>query len=180
MWISAVIALVGLYLLCIKQDFTVNPSDLLVLACAFVFAFHILIIDKAGATVDGIKLSCIQFLSMSVISWSCAFIFETPSLTDLTSNVWSVLYLGVCSSGIAYTLQILAQKNANPTVTTLLLSLESVFGVIAGAIAVGEVMLPKEYIGCALMLIAVVLAQIPTEVIKSIFKKSPNKNQKNQ
>jgi drug/metabolite transporter (DMT)-like permease len=101
-----------------------------------------------------------------------------PQLTDFTDNVWSVLYLGVCSSGIAYTLQILAQKDANPTVTTLLLSMESVFGVVAGAIANGEVMLAKEYIGCALMLIAVVLAQIPIAVFKKAFRKCKKTEEK--
>ncbi len=168
-WISAVIALIGLYLLCIKSDFSVRPSDLIVLACSFVFACHIMIIDKATSMCNGIKLSCIQFLAMAVVSSVCAFIFEQPQLTDFTNNALSILYLGICSSGIAYTLQILAQKDANPTVTTLLLSMESVFGVIAGAVANGEVMLVKEYIGCALMLIAVVLAQIPIEVLKKPF-----------
>jgi drug/metabolite transporter (DMT)-like permease len=177
-WISAVIALVGLYLLCIKNDFSVRPSDLLVLACSIVFACHIMIIDKATASCNGIKLSCIQFLTMAVVSSICAFIFEKPQLTDFTDNVWSVLYLGVCSSGIAYTLQILAQKDANPTVTTLLLSMESVFGVVAGAIANGEVMLAKEYIGCALMLIAVVLAQIPIAVFKKAFRKCKKTEEK--
>lgn len=170
-WISAVIALVGLYLLCIKEDFSIRVSDLLVLACAFVFAGHIMIIDKAGAECNGIKLSCIQFLTMAVLSSVLAFIFEKPTITDFTDNVWSVVYLGVCSSGIAYTLQILAQKDANPTVTTLLLSMESVFGVVAGAIANGEVMLAREYIGCVLMLIAVLLAQIPIEVFKRLLRK---------
>ncbi|MBO5223798.1 MAG: DMT family transporter [Clostridia bacterium] len=170
-WISAVIALFGLYLLCIKEDFSVRVSDLLVLACAVVFACHIMIIDKAGAECNGIKLSCIQFLTMAVLSGILALIFEKPSFSDFTNNAWSVVYLGVCSSGIAYTLQILAQKDANPTVTTLLLSMESVFGVVAGAIANGEVMLAKEYIGCALMLVAVVLAQIPVETFGKLFKK---------
>ncbi|MBE5732796.1 MAG: DMT family transporter [Clostridiales bacterium] len=171
-WISAIIAVGGLYLLCIKSDFSVRPSDILVVACSFVFACHIMIIDKATSMCNGIKLSCIQFLTMAVVSSVCAFIFETPKLTDFTSNVLPILYLGVCSSGIAYTLQILAQKDANPTVTTLLLSMESVFGVIAGAIGNGEIMIAQEYIGCALMLVAVVLAQIPIEVLKKPFIKS--------
>ncbi len=173
-WISAIIALVGLYLLCIKSDFSVSPSDILVLACSFVFACHIMIIDKSTTSCNGIKLSCVQFLTMAVVSSVCALIFEQPKLTDFTDNVWAVLYLGVCSSGIAYTLQILSQKDANPTVTTLLLSMESVFGVIAGAIANSEVMLAKEYIGCALMLVAVVLAQIPIGVLKKPFVKRKN------
>jgi drug/metabolite transporter (DMT)-like permease len=176
-WISAVIAIGGLYLLCIKSDFSVRPSDLLVVACSLVFACHIMIIDKATSMCNGIKLSCIQFLTMAIVSLLCAFIFEKPQWSDFTNNVLPILYLGVCSSGIAYTLQILAQKDANPTVTTLLLSMESVFGVIAGAIAKGEIMQTKEYIGCALMLFAVILAQIPTDILKKPFAKKKKKEQ---
>lgn len=171
-WVGAILALVGLYLLCIKTDFSVKQSDLLVLACAVVFACHIMIIDKVSATCNGIKLSCVQFLTMFVVSALCALVFEKPQLTDFTDNVLPILYLGVCSSGVAYTLQILAQKDANPTVTTLLLSTESVFGVVAGAIANGEVMTGKEYAGCAIMLVAVVLAQIPSKVWKKLFAKN--------
>ncbi len=160
-WISVCISVVGLYLLCVKSGFTVRPADLLIAACSVVFAGHILIIDHYSALCNGIKFSCIQFLTSALLSGIGAFIFETPDFGALWGNMGAVLYLGIGSSGIAYTLQILAQKNANPTVLTILLSMESVFGVLAGAVYLREVLSPREYIGCGLMLVAVILAQLP-------------------
>ncbi|MBQ8896869.1 MAG: DMT family transporter [Clostridia bacterium] len=162
-WISVCISVGGLYLLCVKNGFSVRPSDMLIAACSVVFAVHILVIDHFSARCNGIKLSCIQFLTCAVLSGIGAFIFEEPEFSAITQNLGAVLYLGIGSSGIAYTLQIIAQKNANPTVLTILLSMESVFGVIAGAIHLHEVLLPREYIGCALVLCAVILAQLPLE-----------------
>lgn len=160
-WISVGIAVVGLYLLCIKDGFSVDVSDLYVLACAFVFTAHILVIDYFSQFCDGVKMSCVQFLTVSVLSIIFAFIFENPSVSDVSENLFNVLYLGIFSSGIAYTLQIVAQKGANPTILTILLSLESVFGTLAGAIILHEVLSVQEYIGCFLMFGAVILAQLP-------------------
>lgn len=160
-WISVAIAVLGLYLLCIKDGFSVNVADIYVLSCAFVFTAHILVIDYFSQFCDGVKMSCVQFLTVSVLSLIFAFIFENPTWTDVTDNLFNVLYLGIFSSGIAYTLQIVAQKGANPTVLTILLSLESVFGTLAGAIILHEVLLAQEYIGCFLMFSAVIIAQLP-------------------
>ena len=160
-WVSVLLGVAGLYCLCIKDDFTIAPSDLLVLLCAFGYTLHILVIDHFTQKVDGIKMSCIQFLTCAVISAVLMLIFEHPTWADIAPCIGSILYVGVFSSGVAYTLQILAQKDSNPTIVALLLSLESVFGAVSGAIFLHETMTGKELIGCVLMLIAVVLAQIP-------------------
>lgn len=160
-WISVVISLGGLYLLCVKSGFSVRPSDLIVVASSVFFAMHILLIDRFSPLCNGIKMSCIQFLVCGILSGIGAVIFEEPSMGQIFDNLGAVLYLGIGSSGIAYTLQIIAQRGANPTVMTILLSLECVFGTVAGAIYLREVLLPREYLGCALVLAAVVLSQLP-------------------
>ena len=159
-WIAVMLSVVALYLLCIKGSFTLAPGDLLILVCAVCFAVHILVIDHFTATVDGVKLSCLQFLFAGTWSTILALFFDTISLQVLLDCIWPLLYVGVFSCGVGYTLQILAQKDSNPTVVTILLSLESVFAVIAGAIILHQQMSLREYIGCALMFIAVVLAQV--------------------
>ena len=159
-WIAVVLSVVALYLLCIKGDFSLAPGDLLVLVCAVCFAVHILVIDHFTAYCDGVKLSCLQFLFAGIISTICMFIFEDVDFAAILSCALPRLYVGIFSCGVGYTLQILAQKDSNPTVVTLLLSLESVFAVIAGAIILKQQMTVREYIGCAIMFAAVILAQI--------------------
>lgn len=159
-WIAVVLSVVALYLLCIKGDFSLAPGDLLVLVCAVCFAVHILVIDHFTAYCDGVKLSCLQFLFAGIISTICMFIFEDVDFAAILSCALPLLYVGIFSCGVGYTLQILAQKNSNPTVVTILLSLESVFAVIAGAIILKQQMTVREYIGCAIMFAAVILAQI--------------------
>lgn len=159
-WIAVVLSVVALYLLCIKGSFTLAPGDLLILACAVCFAVHILVIDHFTAYCDGVKLSCLQFLFAGVISTVCMFLFEKVDFAAIWSCILPLLYVGIFSCGVGYTLQILAQKDSNPTVVTILLSLESVFAVIAGAIILKQQMSVREYIGCVVMFAAVVLAQI--------------------
>lgn len=159
-WIAVILSVVALYLLCIKGDFSLAPGDLLILVCAVCFAVHILVIDHFTAKVDGIKLSCAQFLVAAVWSTILSLIFSNPDWSAILSCALPILYVGVFSSGVAYTLQILAQKDSNPTVVTILLSLESVFAVIAGAIILHQQMSAREYIGCVVMFAAVILAQI--------------------
>lgn len=166
-WISVVIAVVALYLLCITGDFTLQLGDLLLLLCALFFTVHILVIDHFTATVDGMKLSCVQFLVAAIWSTIGMAIFERPDWNAILSCALPILYVGIFSSGVAYTLQILAQKGSNPTVVTLLLSMESVFAVISGAIILHQRMSVREYLGCILMLIAVILAQIPFPLKKN-------------
>lgn len=159
-WIAVALSVVALYLLCIKGDFSLAPGDLLVLVCAVCFAVHILVIDHFTAYCDGVKLSCLQFLFAGIISTICMFIFEDVDFAAILSCALPLLYVGIFSCGVGYTLQILAQKDSNPTVVTILLSLESVFAVIAGAIILKQQMTVREYIGCAIMFAAVILAQI--------------------
>lgn len=169
--VSVAIAVVGLYLLCVGDSFTVQGSDVYVLICAFCFAIHILVIDYFAPKTDGIALSLVQFIVMTLSSAILSAIFEQPTVEGILAALGQILYVGIFSSGVAYTLQILAQKGSDPTVVTLLLSLESVFGALAGAIILHEVMSGREYIGCALMLCAVMLAQIPPSVWKKLFAK---------
>ena len=160
-WISVALAVAGLYCLCITEDFTITSGDFYVLLCAFCFSAHILVIDFFTQRVDGVELSCAQFLVVTVLSSIGMIATESPSLEALRFCIWPILYVGIFSSGVAYTLQILAQKDSNPTVVSLLLSLESVFATLAGAIILHDRMSGKEYFGCVLMLIAVILAQLP-------------------
>lgn len=160
-WISVGIAVVGFYLLCIKGDFSLEFSDALVLLCAVVFTTHILVIDRFSPRCDGVRMSCVQFAVVTVVSLVCALIFEQPvSLDGITSAIGPILMLGIGSSGIAYTLQIVAQSNLNPTVASIVMSLESVFGVVGSAIFLGETMSTREYFGCTIVFAAVVLSQL--------------------
>ena len=152
---------VGLYLLCVQESFSITEGDWYVLLCSFCFAGHILLIDHFTRKVDGVALSCVQFLVMAVLSAGLMLVMETPDWAGLLACIGPVLYVGIFSSGVGYTLQILAQKDSNPTVVSLLLSLESVFATVAGALILGDRMSGKEYLGCVLMLAAVVLAQLP-------------------
>ena len=162
-WFSVAIAVAGLYLLCIKagSSFTLETGDFFILLCAFFFACQIMSIDHFGARVDGIKLSCVQFLVAGLISTVLSAVFETVDWAAVFRCIWPILYVAVFSSCVAYTLQILAQQASDPTVVTLLLSLESVFSVLAGAVILHEQLSGREYLGCLLMFVAVVLAQIP-------------------
>ncbi|MDY3985637.1 DMT family transporter [Dysosmobacter sp.] len=159
--ISVPLAVAGLYCLCIKEDFSISEGDLYVFLCALCFSAHILFIDHFTQKVDGAELSCVQFLVMAVLSSIGMIATESPSLEALGMCLWPILYVGIFSSAVAYTLQILAQKDSDPTVVSLLLSLESVFATLAGAIILHDQMSGKEYLGCVLMLVAVVLAQLP-------------------
>ena len=161
------IATVGFYLLCIKSGFYIECGDLLTLVSAFFFTFHILIIDyfmEKGA--DPIKTSCLQFLVLGIISLALAFIFETPNLSDIWASKIEIMYAGFLSSGIAYTLQIIAQKSADPTSATLIMSLESVFAVLSGWVVLGEKLSLKELLGCLLVFVAVLLAQVQLPIRK--------------
>ena len=168
LWVSVAIAVVGLYFLCIHGDMSVARSDIYVFLCAVCFAVHILVIDRFSARVDGIELSCVQFIVVALESCVGMLLVETPSLAAIGACIGSVLYVGVCSSGIAYTLQILAQKNSNPTVVTLLLSVEAIFATAATVLALGHWMSGREMFGSFLMLVAVALAQLPSRVYEKL------------
>ena len=167
-WVSVSLAVVGLYCLCIHEDFSVTGGDVWIMLCAVCFSVHILTIDHFTQKVDGVALSCVQFLVATILSSVGMFLTEPLSLEALRICLWPILYVGIFSSGIAYTLQILAQKGSNPTVVSLLLSLESVFAVLAGAIILHDQMSGREYLGCVLMLVSVVLTQLPEPKQKTI------------
>lgn len=168
-WAAVAAAVVGLYLLCVRENFTISPGDGYVFACALIFAVHILLIDRFAGEVDGIALSCVQFAVMAVLSGIGALFFETIEWAAVLRCLGPILYVGIFSSGVAYTLQILAQKDADPTVVSLLLSLESVFSVLAGAVILHERLSGREYLGCIFMFIAVVLAQLPSGKLSELF-----------
>ena len=165
-WVSIAIAVVGFYFLCIKSDFTVAPSDLLVIAASMIFPIHILTIDHFSPKCDGIRMSMVQFFTASVLNLIIALIAEGPSeFSMILPNLMPILYLGIGSSGIAYTLQILGQKGVNPAAASIILSLESVFGILGTALFLGQTLTPREYLGCAIVLVAVVLSQIDVGAI---------------
>ena len=170
-WLGVIIAVLGFYLLCIKQDFTLEFSDTLVLLCAVVFALHIMAIDRFSPGCDGVRLSCIQFFTYFIIATPTALIVDgAPDLSAILSVLPAMLYFGICSGGLGYTLQIVGQgmDGVNPAVACIIMSLESVFGVVGGAIVLGEVMSTREYIGCAVVFLAVIISQIDPEDIRRL------------
>ncbi len=161
-WVSIGIAVVGFYFLCIGESFSLAPSDLLVLICALLFALHITVVDRFVDRCDGVRISCIQFFTVGCISTVCALIFERGVTASLIfENLLPLLFLGIGSSGIAYTAQILGQKGAHPAVASVLLSMESVFGVLGGALLLEERLSPRELAGCLIVFFAVILSQLP-------------------
>ena len=160
-WLAVAVALVGLFFLCVKPgEVRIAPGDLLVLGCAFFFAVQILVIDFVVQEVDGVLLSCVQFAVDGVLSLIAAFLFEKPDFPALFRGWIPLLYTGILSCGVAYTLQILGQKNLHPTVASLLMSLESAFAVLGGWLILHERLTRRELLGCALMLAAVLLVQL--------------------
>ena len=161
-WVGVAVGLVGLYLMSMHgESFHLAYGDTIVLGCAFGFAVQIMMIDHFAPKVDGVKLACIEFFTVGIISLFFMFAFEHPSLEALYSVLPSLIYAGIFSSGVAYTLQIVGQRGANPTQASLVMCLESVFSLLTGAIVLHERMLPVEYVGAALIFVAVVLAQFP-------------------
>ena len=160
-WFSVGIAVVGFYLLCITDGFSLEFSDALVLLCAVVFAVHILVIDRFSPKCDGVRMSCIQFAVVTVVTLIFSLILESPMKLDaIGASIWPIVMLGIGSSGIAYTLQIIAQSRISPAVAAIIMSLESVFGLLSGVIVLGETMNTRQYIGCAIVFVAVLLSQL--------------------
>lgn len=167
-WISVFLAVVGLYLMCINSAFTINKGDVLIFICAFVFAGHILVIDRFSPIVDGVKLSCVQFFVCGVINITGMLIFEDFNLQPVLDCSASIAYSGIMSCGVAYTLQIIGQKYTDPTSASILMSLESVFATLTTVILVacgwsltGGALSFREISGCVLMFIAIILVQLP-------------------
>ena len=171
-WACVAASAVGLYLLCIPASGgfgDVNKGDIIVFICTFLFAGHILCIDYFSPKVDGVKMSCIQFFVAGGLSCILMFFidpalgFELPNLSDLQAGWFQLCYAGIMSCSVAYTLQVVAQADVNPTLSSMILCLESVFAVLAGAVILGEGMGMREVIGCVLMFAAIMVAQLPSK-----------------
>lgn len=177
-WFGVVCSFIGLYLLCINGgSFSLAMGDLLLLGCAVVFTGHILVIDYFAPKVNGVWMSCIQFLVAGIISAIPMVLTETPTWETIFAAKLPILYAGVMSCGVAYTLQILGQKNYNPTIAVLILSLESCFSVLGGFLILHETLAARELLGCALMFAAIILAQLPggTKVEKTSLENTGEK-----
>ena len=161
-WLGVLLAVAGMYLLCMQGESGIGEGELLVMACAPVLAVQILLVDYFAPRTDCIRLSCIQFFTVGVLNLPLMFAFETPSLSAMTECWVSVAYAGLLSSGVAYTLQIVAQKDTHPTTASVLMSVESVFAVLAGMLLLGDRLSAWETAGCVVMFAAVILAQLPT------------------
>lgn len=170
-WLGVALAIFGMYLLCIKDGFAISYGDFLVLICAVCFSGQILLVDHFSPKTDGVKLACIQFFTCGTLSFIMMLITEIPTWDSIMEAWMPILYAGLFSSAIGYTLQIVAQKNVPPTLASLLMSLESVFSVLAGWVILGQAMTGRELIGCVLVFAAVLLAQIPASAFRKLLKK---------
>lgn len=160
-WIGVILALGGLYCLCIQEGFSIKTGDAFLFLCALLFSVHILVIDHFSPLVDGVKMSCIQFFVSGILCAVPMFVLEQPGIGQLLCAWQPILYAGILSCGVAYTLQIVGQKGMNPTVASLILSLESVISVLAGLVLLHQKLSPREIAGCVLMFLAILLAQLP-------------------
>lgn len=161
-WIGVVIAAIGTYILSVKDGFAIESGDLYIICSAFIFSFHIIVIGHFSPKTDAVKMSCVQFFTAGIIAVVIAIFVEKPLMADILASWGPILYAGIISSGIAYTLQIVGQRDTPPAVASLILSLESVFAVLAGWVILGEQLSPKELFGCVLVFAAVILAQLPS------------------
>lgn len=166
-WLAVALALAGLYFLCITESFSVGRGDIYVFIGALLFTVHILVIDYFAPRTDGVKMSCIQFFVAGILSMFPMAAFETTTVEGIMRSWGPLLYAGVLSCGVAYTLQIIGQKNMNPTVASLILSLESCISVLAGWAILREQLSVREGVGCILMFAAIILAQIPEKQSKN-------------
>ncbi len=173
-WICVLIALVGAYLLSVKEGFSIAPADSYLLICSVLFSLQIMCVDKYAPLTDSVKLSFMQFLTTGVISCVIAFITETVTLEGILACAGPILYTAVMSSGVAYTLQIIGQRDTPPAIASLAMSLESVFSALAGWVILHEVLSSRELWGCALVFAAVILSQLPYNSMREkLFGKAP-------
>lgn len=160
-WMGVVLASFGLYLVCMTEDLTIELGDGLVLGCAFFYSVQILLIDHFAERVDAVKLSFLQYLVSGILSGIIAPLTETISLPSIVDCAVPILYTAILEVSIAFTLQIIGQRDTPPAIATIIMSLEAVFSAVCGALFLGEAMSSRETFGCALMMTAFILAQIP-------------------
>lgn len=179
-WIGALIAVMGLYFLCITDEFSISYGDFLELICAFFFAVQILLIDNFAKKVDNLKLAFLQFATCSILSLICALFVEKIAISSIIMAIVPILYGGILSSGVAYTLQIVAQKNAEPSEAAIIMSMESVFGSIGGFLILNENFGTRGTLGCVLMFTGMLLAQVHIGKISNFISNFTNKKFKNK
>ena len=167
LWLSVLVAIFGLYLLCMNTEhFSINHYDVILLLCAASFAVQILCVDHFSPKVDPVKLSCIQFLVCSLLSFLMMVLTEHPSMAAVMTAWQPILYAGILSCGVAYTLQVVAQTSLNPVIASLIMSRESVISAIAGWLVLGQHLSGREIAGCVVMFAAIILAQLPSKTAK--------------
>lgn len=160
-WLAVALSVTGLYLLSVKEGFSIERGDTFVIVGALFWSAHIMCCDSFTKTLDPLKLSCIQFFTSFVLSTVVMFLFEEPSLTSVRSSWLPIAYVGVLSTGVAFTLQMVGQKHSEPVTASLILSTESIFAALGGYFVLHEVLTTKELFGCVLMFAAVIIAQLP-------------------
>ena len=167
-WVGAAMAAVGMYLLCMSESLSLGKGDILVFLCAIAFAVHILLVDYYSPKVDGAVLACSQFLVCGVLCTIGALVWEHPTLAQIQDGIGAILYAGVLSCGVAYTLQIVGQRDVNPTVAALIMSLESVISTVAawvaykiGFLTTDQTLTARQITGCVIVFAAVILVQLP-------------------
>lgn len=165
-WIGVAFAIAGFALLCFKGSFSIQIGDLFILISAIFYSFHIIIVDYFSPKVDGVKMSCLQFFVAGSLSSIFMFTIEQPTVSGILSSWVPLLYVGVLSTALGYTFQIIGQKHTDPTIASLLLSLESVFAVIFGWLILKESLNLQEFFGCLLVFVSVILAQLPINKLK--------------
>ena len=166
-WVSVLIAIAGLYLLCINETLSISWGDLLVLISALFFAIHILVVDHFASKVEGVKMSCIQFFIAGIICLLLMFLLERPDIHAILDCWLPLLYVGILSTAVAYTMQILGQRDTHPVIASLIMSAESVFAVVFGWLLLNEMLTLPELLGCLLMLTAMILAQLFGQVTET-------------
>ena len=171
-WIGVALAVIGLYFLCIQEGLSMQKGDAIVLIGTIFWALQIVIVDVYADKTEGLKLSFVQFVTAGILSAIAAVIFETPDISSIIDCAGPILYTAIMVVGVAYTLQIIGQKYTNPTAAAIILSMESVFAVISGAIFLDELMSTRELIGCILMFIAVIITQVKIENILELVKRN--------
>ena len=170
--IGVLLAVIGLYFLSIQKGFTMEKGDAIVLIGTIFWALQIVVVDAYSDKTEGIKLSFVQFITAGILSAISAFIFETPDISSIIDCLGPILYTAIMVVGVAYTLQIIGQKYTNPTAAAIILSMESVFAVISGAIFLNELMSSRELMGCILMFVAVIITQVKPKDILELDKKN--------
>ncbi len=162
-WVSVLLALLGVYLLCVKEDFSINRGDIFVFFCAVSYTAQIIAVSKYSPHINAYLLCGMQFAVAAILALPLMLFTETPTIGSVCASWLPLLYTGILSSGVAYTLQIIGQRGLNPTVAAIIMSLESCISAVAGWLILGQAMTLKEICGCAIMLAAIILAQLPAK-----------------